>query len=111
MYPMLTASQIAVQEIDWSGFLHRPPWPSRVSDWSELIAGKTILITGAGGSICFSLALLLMAGPSHNLIFLDPSKDNLDPLYPRYKQRDVTLPELWFIHGDTSYQGVLEELF
>jgi len=111
MYPMLTASQIAVQEIDWSGFPHRPAWPSRVSDWSELIAGKTILITGAGGSIGSSLALLLMAGPSHNLIFLDRSKDNLDLLYQRYKQRDITLPEVWFIQGDISDQVLLEELF
>ncbi len=101
----------AVQEIDWSGFLHRPAAFSCPADPSELVAGKTILITGAGGSIGSALALLLMAGPRHKLILLDRSKDNLDLLDRQYKQRGFILPEVSFIPGDISDRRLLEELF
>ncbi len=108
---MPTASQIVVQEIDWSGFLQRPISSFSVADWSGLVEGKTILITGAGGSIGSALALLLMTGPQHHLILLDRSKDGLDFLYKKYKQRDFTLPEVSFIKADILDQALLDELF
>jgi FlaA1/EpsC-like NDP-sugar epimerase len=101
----------AVQEIDWSGFLHRAAAFSSATDLSELIAGKTILITGAGGSIGSALSLLLMAGPRNKLVLLDRSKDHLGLIYRRYKDRSVTLPEVSFVKGDISDQVLLEELF
>jgi FlaA1/EpsC-like NDP-sugar epimerase len=101
----------AVQEIDWSGFLHRPAAFSSATDLSGLITGKTILITGAGGSIGSALALLLMARARHKLVLLDRSKDNLGLTYRRYKDRSVTLPEVSFVEGDICDQVLLEELF
>jgi FlaA1/EpsC-like NDP-sugar epimerase len=105
-----TSPSVAVQQIDWSGFLHRPAVSCAI-DSSELIAGKTILITGAGGSIGSALALLLMAGPRHKLVLLDRSKDNLGFIYQWYKDRGVTLPEVSFLEGDISDRGLLEKLF
>jgi FlaA1/EpsC-like NDP-sugar epimerase len=109
---MLSASAlVAVEEVDWSGFLQRPKLFSYPVDSGELIAGKTVLITGAGGSIGSALALLLMAAPRHKLVLLDRSKDNLGLTYRRYKDRSVILPEVSFVEGDISDQVMLEELF
>ena len=80
--------------IDWSKFLDRrllTP-PSLLS--AEATAKKTILITGAGGSIGSALANYWMGSLAAKLVLVDNSRQNLNRLYQQYKQRNVTLPHV-----------------
>jgi O-antigen biosynthesis protein WbqV len=90
----------AIQAIDWAGFLDReqrcPSW----TEWNELVGGKTIMITGAGGSIGSALADVLMNLPVATLLLVDRSEDNLSALQTRCWHRESVLPKLRFIHAD-----------
>ena len=97
--------------IDWWGFLNRPPLSSRGAESQAFVSGKTILITGAGGSIGSSLASLLMGGLARKLLFLDNSEDNLRALHQRYLQRHITLPRVEFLLADVRSQPALESIF
>ncbi|MGC2695928.1 MAG: polysaccharide biosynthesis protein [Candidatus Angelobacter sp.] len=97
--------------IDWTGFLHRSIQTSCCMDWQELVSNKTILITGAAGSIGSDLADLMMGGHSGKLVLLDRSAHNLSLLYRNYRQRNITLPKVEFIHADILEKEALEETF
>lgn len=97
--------------IDWSRFLNRSAFSSRWADSQALVSGKTVLITGAGGSIGSSLASLLMGGLARRLLFLDNSETNLRLLYQHYRQRHITLPRVEFLLADVRSQPALEKIF
>jgi FlaA1/EpsC-like NDP-sugar epimerase len=91
---------LAYQGIDWTGFLERERRSPSWIEWEELVYGKTIMITGAGGSIGSALADVLMNLPVATLLLVDQSEDNLNALQTRCRQRESVLPELRFIHAD-----------
>jgi FlaA1/EpsC-like NDP-sugar epimerase len=90
----------AFQAIDWAGFLdreqRRPSW----TECNELVGGKTIMITGAGGSIGSALTDVLMNLPVATLLLVDRSEDNLSALQTMCWHRESVLPKLRFIHAD-----------
>jgi len=96
----LVHEPIASQTIDWTGFLDREQRPPSWIEWEELVAGKTIMITGAGGSIGSALVDVLMNLPVATLLLVDRSEDNLNALQAMCRRRDSVLPELQFIHAD-----------
>lgn len=89
-----------LQTIDWTGFLDRKQRPLSWIEWKEIVCGKTIMITGAGGSIGSALADMLMNLPVATLLLVDQSEDNLSALQARCRHRESVLPELRFIHAD-----------
>lgn len=91
---------LACQGIDWTGFLERKQRSLSWIEWEELVYGKTIMITGAGGSIGSALADVLMNLPVKTLLLVDRSEDNLSALQNKCRYRDLVLPELRFIHAD-----------
>ena len=97
--------------IDWSRFLNRLAFSSCRADSQALVSGKTVLITGAGGSIGSALASLLMGGLARRLLFLDNSEANLRLLYQHYRQRHITLPRVEFLLVDIRSQPALERIF
>lgn len=97
--------------IDWSRFLNRSAFSSCRADSQALVSGKTVLITGAGGSIGSSLASLLMGGLARRLLLLDNSETNLRFLYQHYRQRHITLPRVEFLLADVRAQPALEKIF
>jgi O-antigen biosynthesis protein WbqV len=91
---------ITSQTIDWTGFLDRKQRPPSWIEWEELVSGKTIMITGAGGSIGSALADVLMNLPVATLLLVDRSEDSLSALQARCRRRGSVLPELRFIRAD-----------
>jgi len=91
---------LACQGIDWTGFLEREQRSLSWIECEELVYGKTIMITGAGGSIGSALADVLMNLPVKTLLLVDRSEDNLSALQNKCRYRDLVLPELRFIHAD-----------
>lgn len=88
------------QTIDWTGFLDRKQRPPSWIEWKEFVCGKTIMITGAGGSIGSVLADVLMNLPVATLLLVDQSEDNLSALQAKCRHRESVMPELRFIHAD-----------
>lgn len=97
--------------VDWTKFLDRPVFGVAPSDSECAIAGKTVLITGAAGSIGSSLSRLLMAGRAKTLVLVDRSEPNIRVLYQQSKEWNLTLPNVEFIHGDIRYRELLESIF
>ena len=100
-----------VETIDWTRFLDRPLFSLGSSGWSNSLAGKNVLITGAGGSIGSALALQMMGGLARNLILLDRSEPNLRELHHRYKQRSIVLPQVQFVQCDILWPEMLDQVF
>ncbi len=98
-------------QLDWSTFLGRAVCPVSPSEFYKLVAGKTILITGAGGSIGSSLARLLMDALPGRLVLLDQSPSGLHALSRAYRERSGDLPEVRFVHGSILESALLEEVF
>src|SRR5690242_16499504 len=101
----------AMNAIDWSHFLRRRIFSLGSPDWSNLFAGKNILITGAGGSIGSALATQLMGGLAGNLILLDRSEPNLRELYSKYRKRNIVLPKVQFVQCDILWPEMLGAVF
>src|SRR5262249_53976735 len=97
--------------LDWSRFLNRPLFTPAGHDCDVSLAKKTVLITGAGGSIGSVLADRLMGGLAGTLLLLDDSWRNLRSLYCKYERRNVTLPGVEFFHADILDAAELQEIF
>ena len=94
--------------IDWSAFLNRPLFnPAGIHD--AAVADKTVLVTGAGGSIGSTLAERLMGSLASHLLLLDSSEQNLLALYRKYQERHVTLPKTEFFHADILDEKLLQD--
>lgn len=95
--------------IDWSALLNRPLFnPACIHD--AAVADKTVLVTGAGGSIGSTLAERLMGGLANHLLLLDSSEQNLLALYRQYQERHVTLPKTEFFHADILDEKLLQDV-
>ena len=83
-----------LKELDIADVLGRPPVPPDPQLLAKLIRGKTVLVTGAGGSIGSELALHIAAEGPAQLLLVDHSEFNLYTI-------DRRLSEL--AHADPSY--------
>ena len=90
----------APQAIDWTRFLDREQRSPSWIEWKESVCAKTIMITGAGGSIGSALVDGLMNLPVDTLLLVDRSEDNLSALQARCRRRESGLPELRFVQAD-----------
>jgi FlaA1/EpsC-like NDP-sugar epimerase len=68
-------------DIDWAEFLGRPPLAVDPEFARSAVAGKSVLITGAGGSIGSGLARVVVAGQPRTLVLLDLSEGGLHECY------------------------------
>lgn len=106
-----TSRVIAVHnQIDWGAFLGRPLLPRLSPEMVEVFAGKTLLITGAGGSIGSALALRLAAWRECRLVLLEASEIHLHQLRQAMAgtQPDATVG---FVLGNAGDIATLEEIF
>ena len=96
----------ALNNIRWHSFLARPALASRTPDALAPLAGQTILITGAGGSIGSALAMRL-AALSAKLVLLEASEGNLYTLLRDWPAAAPTVSVL----GSVTDQSLLDETF
>jgi FlaA1/EpsC-like NDP-sugar epimerase len=100
-----------IREIDWSGFLGRQLRPPDWRHWNELLGGKTVLITGAGGSIGSALTDLLLGLPVEKLVLVDSSASNLESVRLQCKRRESSELKLEFLHADILVDDPFAEAF
>lgn len=106
--------QLLEESVDWYRFLARPRLPAADSFAEEILRGKSILVTGAGGSIGSSLALRLGKLPLRKLVLLEASESRLHELQPRFDKsisadQDVSDPVCYL--GSVTDEALMDEIF
>ena len=99
------------QPINWQAFLKRPIFTLDPCDCSSLFAGKTVLITGAAGSIGEAVALSMMGGLAKKLVLVDRSEQGMKQIYRKYQERNLTLPKVEFAQANILCEEMMEEIF
>lgn len=107
--PCVPPASAKANAIDWSAFLNRPIFNHACID-DTAVANKTVLVTGAGGSIGSRLAECLMGGLASHLLLVDSSEQNLLALYRKYQERHVTLPKTEFFHANILDEKALQDV-
>ena len=69
--------------MDWTDFLGRPPVAVDAALAESAVRGKSVLVTGAGGSIGFGVARATLTGRPRSLVLFDLSEG---ALYESYRQ-------------------------
>jgi FlaA1/EpsC-like NDP-sugar epimerase len=100
----------ALAPVQAADLLGRPP---RVLDQKralDLVAGKSVLVTGAGGTIGSELTRQILSYGPERVILFDASEYNLYAIDRELTELGITVP--WSVElGDVRDQGRLSELF
>jgi FlaA1/EpsC-like NDP-sugar epimerase len=101
-------------EIDWTEFLGRPRLALDPELAKSAFAGKSLMITGAGGSIGSGLARAVAAAQPRTLVLLDLSEGGLNECYrhiigaPRAEE-GLVVPMVGSVVDGQSLRSVLRE--
>ncbi|OGQ87747.1 MAG: lipopolysaccharide biosynthesis protein [Deltaproteobacteria bacterium RIFOXYD12_FULL_56_24] len=87
----------AIRDVSYKDLLGRPPVRLELEKIGEILAGKTVLITGAGGSIGSELCRQIVRFLPASLILMDSSEQNLYQIEM----------ELLYEYGFNNYVAVL----
>jgi FlaA1/EpsC-like NDP-sugar epimerase len=93
----------------WDGFLQEPAGGS-AEQYLPALAGKRVLITGAGGFIGSALARAFTSIPIESLLLLDNSEHGLYLLDQQFQASDLPT-DYRFIVGSVCDEAMLKELF
>ena len=100
----------ALAPVQAADLLARPPRPLDVNRARSLIAGKRVLVTGAGGTIGGELTRQILAHEPASLILFDASEFNLYTIDRELADNGTQIP--WRAElGDVRDQARLAELF
>jgi FlaA1/EpsC-like NDP-sugar epimerase len=102
--------QTSVEHVDWFRFLGRPRLPAAQPSDVDTLQGKTILITGAGGSIGSALARRLAALNPRRLILLESSENNLHDLDTGLREAGLAGAVVSHL-GSINDRPLLDEIF
>ena len=99
------------ESVDWYRFLARGRLPVAGSDAKDLLRDKSILVTGAGGSIGSSLALRLSGLSPRKLILLEASESHLHELQLRLDPSASGVRDAVCYLGSVRDEALLDEIF
>jgi FlaA1/EpsC-like NDP-sugar epimerase len=105
----LTVQQLE-ESVDWYSFLSRPRLPAADSAVKHILHDKTVLVTGAGGSIGSSLALRMAELPLRRLVLLEASESGLHELQPRLGKSGCESRVVSCL-GSVTDEALLDEIF
>ena len=95
---------------DWGTFLTRRPIEGDAARVQAAHEGKTILLTGAGGSIGSALALKIAATGPRLLILLENCEQNLYQIHSELDRFGKVAPHVTVL-GDIADSPLLDEIF
>ncbi|GAB3629042.1 capsular biosynthesis protein [Pandoraea terrae] len=99
----------SIRELELSDLLGRDPVPPRPDLFSRCIKGKSVLVTGAGGSIGSELCRQIASQQPAHLVLLDHSEFNLYAIEAELQSRAPALP-LTPILGSVCDETLLERV-
>ena len=98
------------ESVDWYRFLARPRLPVADSAAEQILRGKSILVTGAGGSIGSSLAVRLARLSPHKLVLLESSESHLHELQSRFDNSHSANDRVCYL-GSVTDEALFDEIF
>jgi len=101
---VLVAYDGALRRLVLADLLDAPPWRSAWPAVRALVAGKTVLVTGGGGSIGAGLARALLREGVARLVLLDQSEASLFAI-------GQEAPEARLVLGDVRDEAAVSRLF
>jgi FlaA1/EpsC-like NDP-sugar epimerase len=96
--------------IDWYSFLERPRLPSPAAESLDRLRDKSILVTGAGGSIGSALSLELAKLHPRQLVLLDASEQALYRLQSSLSDASLAF-HCKIVLGNVTDRRYLDEIF
>ena len=100
----------AIREVSYRDLLGRPPVRLELERIEEVIEGRTVLVTGAGGSIGSELCRQIVRFRPARLLLFDASEYNLYQIEMELRH-ELNFQEYIPILGRVQDQGLLEHLF
>ena len=98
------------ESVDWYRFLERPRLPVADPAAENILRGKSILVTGAGGSIGSSLAVRLARLSPRKLVLLESSESHLHELQSRFDNSQSADDRVCYL-GSVTDEALLDEIF
>ena len=99
-----------IREVSFEDLLGRDPVNLDTKSIGDYLSGKTILVSGAGGSIGSELCRQITPFSIKNLILLDKTENNLFHLEMEFRQRFPDIPILPVL-GSVQNKNFLDRLF
>jgi FlaA1/EpsC-like NDP-sugar epimerase len=99
-----------VREVSFEDLLDRPSVGGDLESVEQLVSGKRILITGAGGSIGSELCRQVAAANPKLLVMLDKNESGLYAIEMELSQKFPSLAKVPIL-GDIKHLSTLDELF
>lgn len=114
LFEQKKANEVSVRDIDYSDLLGRTLITSKTEPVQELFSGKTILVTGAGGSIGSEICQQLMEFAPRRLIVLDIDETELHDLCLRLlhyqaEWSDQVVPVVCDIKNATKVERIFKD--
>jgi FlaA1/EpsC-like NDP-sugar epimerase len=105
-----TISFKTIREVSYEDLLGREPVNLDMESIGYYLAGKIILISGAGGSIGSELCRQIVPFSPKNLILLDKTENNLFHIEMEFRQR---YPDIFItpMLGNVKHKNYLDKLF